>query len=85
MAKCLPEEEKLAVCVQRYPALHNKAEPSFHNKNKKQNTWDKIADEFQLGSWKKVKLIFTSLRSKYNRYKKNFKDCHRSGTSSDRV
>ena len=41
----------------------------------------KIADELQLGSWKVTKLAFTSLISKYNRHKKNFKDSHRSGTS----
>ena len=41
----------------------------------------KIADELQLGSWKVTKLTFTSLRSKYHRHKKNFKDCHRSRTS----
>ena len=84
MAKCLQEEEKLAVCVQGYCALYNKAEPYFHNKNEKQNTWGKFADDLQLGSWKEA-LAFTSLRSKYNRRKKNLKDCHRSGTSSDRV
>ena len=38
MAKCLQEEEKLAVCVQGYRALYNKAEPYFHKKNEKQNT-----------------------------------------------
>ena len=36
MAKCMQEEEKLAACVQWYPALYNKAEPSFHSKNEKQ-------------------------------------------------
>ena len=34
MAKCLQEEEKLAVCVQGYRALYNKAEPYFHKKMK---------------------------------------------------
>ena len=37
MAKCLQEEEKLAVCVQGYPVLYNMAEPSFLNKSEKQN------------------------------------------------
>ena len=60
MAKSLQEQERLAVCVQGYPALYNKAKPSFHNKNEKQNAWGTIA-ELQLGSWKEVKLTFTSL------------------------
>ena len=60
MAISLQEQEKLAVCVQGYPALYNKAEPSFHNKNEEQNAWGIIA-ELQLGSWKEVKLAFTSL------------------------
>ena len=63
MAKCLQEEEKLLVCVQGYPVLYNKAEPSFHNKSEKQNAWTKIADELQLGSWKEAKLAFTSMGS----------------------
>ena len=54
MAKSLQEQEKLTVCVQGYPALYNKAKPSFHNKNEKQNAWGTIA-ELQLGSWKEVK------------------------------
>ena len=45
--KCLQEEEKLAVCVQEYPVLYNKADPSFHNKNEKQNTWGEIVDQLQ--------------------------------------
>ena len=60
MAKCRQEEEKLAVFVQGYPALYNKAEPSFHNKNEKQNALGKSIDEIQLGSWKETKLAFTS-------------------------
>ena len=85
MVKYVQEEEKLALCVQEYPALYNKAEPSFHNKNEKQNAWGKISDELQLGSWKEAKLAFTSLRGKYNRRKKNFKDFYHSGTSCGRV
>ena len=50
MAKCLLEEEKLGVFVQEYSGLYKKAEPSFHDKNEKQNAWAKIADESQLGS-----------------------------------
>lgn len=63
MTKCLQEEEKLTVCVLGYPAQCNKVEPSFHNKKKKQNSWGKIANELQLGSWKEAKLAFTSMRS----------------------
>ena len=85
MTKCLQEEEKLTVCVLGYPAQCNKVEPSFHNKKEKQSSWGKIANELQLGSWKEAKLAFTSIRSKYNRRKKNFKDCHPSETFSDRV
>ena len=70
MAKCLQEEEKLAVCVQGYPVLYNMAEPSFLNKSEKQNACGEIPDELQLGSWKEEKLAFTSLRSNYNRHKK---------------
>ena len=86
MAKIsLQREEKLAICIQKYPALYNKAEPSFHNKNKKANAWSKIAIELGMESGKEAKVMFTSLRTKYNRCKKNFKDVNRSGTSSDKV
>ena len=75
MAKIsLQQEEKLAICVQKYPALYNKAEPSFHNKNKKANAWSKIAIELGMESGNETKVMFTSLRIKYNRCKKNFKD-----------
>ena len=47
----LQREEKLAICVQKYPALYNKAEPSFHNKNEKANAWSKIAFLFWLGNF----------------------------------
>ena len=53
MAKCLDEDEKLAVCFQGYPALYNDTESSFHNKNDKQNAWAKIAHELQLDSRRK--------------------------------
>ena len=53
MAKCLYEDEKLAVCFQGYPALYNDTEPSFHNKNDKQNARAKIAHELQLDSERK--------------------------------
>ena len=49
--KSLQEEEKLTIRVQRYPALYNKTEPSFQNKNEKLNAWAKIVHELQLGSW----------------------------------
>ena len=42
----LQREEKLAISVQKYPALYNKEEPSFHNKNEKANALSKIAVEF---------------------------------------
>ena len=86
MAKIsLQREEKLAICVQKYPALYNKAETSFHNKNEKANAWSKIAIELGMESGKEAKVMFTSLRTKYNRRKKNLKDVNRSGTSSDKV
>ena len=69
---------KKAICVQKYPALYNKAEPSFHNKNEKANAWSKIAIELGIESGKEAKVMFTSLQAKYNRRKKNFKDVNRS-------
>ena len=81
----LQREEKLAICVQKYPALYNKVERSFHNKKEKANAWSKIAIELGMESGKEAKIMFTSLRTKYNRRKKNFKDVNRSGTSSNKL
>ena len=85
MAKCLQEEENWLFVFRGILCYIIRLNHLFTTKMKNKMLGGKIADGLQLGSWKEAKLAFTSLRSKYNRRKKNFKDCHCSETSSDRV
>ena len=37
------DEERLAIGVQKYPYLYDKAVSAFHNKNQKENAWEAVA------------------------------------------
>ena len=43
------DEERLAIGVQKYPCLYDKAVSAFHNKNEKKNAWEAVAKD--IGYW----------------------------------
>ena len=54
------DEERLAIGVQKYPCLYDKAVSAFHNKNQKKNVWEAVAKD--IGYW-----IFSTLSSITNK------------------
>ena len=42
------DEERLAIRVQKYSCLYDKAVSAFHNKNQKQNAWEAVAKDIGL-------------------------------------
>ena len=40
--------ERLAIGVQKYPCLHDKAVSVFHNKNQKKKAWEAVAKDIGL-------------------------------------
>ena len=79
------DEERLAIGVQKYPCLYDKAVSAFHNKNQKKNAWEAVAKDIGLETGEAAKNAFTSLRTKYVRRKKTLKDLKRSGTDAEKV
>ena len=39
------DEERLAIGVQKYPCLYDKAVSAFHNKNQQKNVWEAVAKD----------------------------------------
>ena len=79
------DEERLAIGVQKYPCLYDKAVSAFHNKNQKKNAWEAVAKDIDLETGEAAKDTFTSLRTKYVRRKKTLEDFKRSGTNAEKV
>ena len=79
------DEERLAIGVQKYPCLYDKAVSAFHNKNQKKNAWEAVAKDIGLETGEAAKNAFTSLRTKYVRRKKTLKDLKRFGTDAEKV
>ena len=79
------DEERLAIGVQKYPCLYDKAVSTFHNKNQKKNTWEAVAKDIGLEAGEAAKNVFTSLRSKYVRWKKTLNNLKRSETDAEKV
>ena len=79
------DEERLAMGVQKYPCLYDKAVSAFHNNNQKKNAWEAVAKDIGLETRETAKNAFTSLRTKYVRRKKTLKDLKRSGTDAEKV
>ena len=79
------DEERLAIGVQKYPCLYDKAVSTFHNKNQKKNAWEAVAKDIGLDTGEAAKNAFTSLRTKYVRRKKTFKELKRSGADAEKV
>ena len=79
------DEERLAIGVQKYPCLYDKAVSAFHNNNQKKNAWEAVAKDIGLETGEAAKNAFTSLRTKYVRRKKTLKDLKRSGTDAGKV
>ena len=57
------DEERLAIGVQKYPCLYDKAVSAFHNKNQKKNAWEAVAKDIGLETGEATKNAFTSLRN----------------------
>ena len=49
------DEERLAIGVQKYPCLYDKAVSAFHNKNQKKNAWEAVAKDIGLETGKAAK------------------------------
>ena len=79
------DEERLAIGVQKYPCLYDKAVSAFHNKNQKKNAWGAVAKDIGLETGEAAKNAFTSLLTRYVRRKKTLKDLKRSGTDAEKV
>ena len=77
------DEERLAIGVQKYPCLYDKAVSAFRNKNQKKNAWEAVAKDIGLELGEAAKNAFTSLRTRYVRQKKTLKDLRRSGTNAE--
>ena len=65
------DEERLAIGVQKYPCLYDKAVSAFHNKNQKKNAWEAVVKDIGLETGEAAKSAFTSLRTKYVRRRKS--------------
>ena len=39
------DEEQIAIRVQKYSCLYDKAASAFHNKNQKKNAWEAVAKD----------------------------------------
>ena len=78
-------EERLAIAVQKYPCLQDKAVSAFRNKNQKKNTREAVAKDIGLELGEAAKNAFTSLRTRYVRQKKTLKDLKRSGSNAEKV
>ena len=68
------DEERLAIGVQKYPCLYDKAVSAFHNKNQKKNAWEAVANDIGLETGEAARNALTSLRTKYVRRKKTLKE-----------
>ena len=79
------DEERLAIGVQKYPCLYDKAVSAFHNTNQKKNAWEVVLKDISLETDEAAKNAFTSLLMKYVRRKKTLKDLKRSGTDTKKV
>ena len=79
------DEERLAIGVQKYPCLYDKAVSVFHDKYQKKNAWEAVAKNIGIETSEAAKNAFTSLRTKYVRRKKTLKDLKRSGTDAEKV
>ena len=79
------DEERLAMGVQIYPYLYDKAVSAFHNENQKKNAWEAVAKDIGLEIREATKNAFTIYRTKYVRRKKTLKDLKRSGTDAEKV
>ena len=79
------DEARLAIGVQKYPCLYDKAVSAFHNINQKKNAWEPVAKDIDLETGEAVKNAFTSLRTNYVKRKKTLKNLKRSGTDSEKV
>ena len=79
------DEELLAIGVQKYPGLYDKAVSAFHNKNQKKNAWEAVAKDIGLETGEAANNTFTSLRTKYVGREKTLKDLKRSGTDTKKL
>ena len=52
------DEERLAIGVQKYPCLYDKAVSAFHNKNQKKNAWEAAAKDIGLETGEVAKNAF---------------------------
>ena len=79
------EEEWLAIAVQNYPCLYDKATSPLYNKNEKKNALEAAGKDLGFETGEASKNAFTSLRTKYVRQKKTLKDSKMSGTYALKV
>ena len=79
------DKQRLAIGVQKYLCLYDKAVSAFYNKNQKKNAWEAVEKDIGLETGEATKNAFTSLRTKYVRRKKTLKDLKRSGTDAEKV
>ena len=52
------DEERLAIGVQKYPCLYDKAVSAFHNKNQKEDAWEVVAKDIGLETGEATKNAF---------------------------
>ena len=52
------DEERLAIGVQKYPCLYDKAVSAFRNKNQKKNAWEAVAKDIGLETSEAAKNAF---------------------------
>ncbi|XP_057296921.1 uncharacterized protein LOC130625792 [Hydractinia symbiolongicarpus] len=75
-------EERLAEAVRKYPALYDKQDKNFRDKNKKRLAWADVAKELNIQNVTEVEKAFRNFRSKYGKAKKKWNSLNKSGAGA---